>query len=319
MSKEFIKPLGKIKKHESGLVGGKGLSLGLLFGKGVEVPNGFVITASAFRKFFDEANIDEEAHAMWDTINVDDMESVESHSEKIRDVIEKSNIPEEIKKEIMGAYVSLHESFVAVRSSATAEDSAIDSWAGELESYLYVTQRNLLEHVKLCWASLYTPRAIVYRAKRNMTWKDIAVAVVVQKMVNARVSGVCFTVNPVTQNPNDIVIEAVYGLGEALVQGIVTPDQYLIHKKDSVIVDITAHAQKKMYAQRKGGGVRNMDIPRQKQSQQKLTGKEIIEVVESCKKIEKRFHAPQDIEWAFEDDKLYILQSRPITTLKNEG
>lgn len=252
---------------------------------------------------------------MWDTINVDDLESLEQHSEKIRGVIDSSSIPDEIQKEILNAYRSLSKTPVAVRSSATAEDSSIASWAGELESYLYVTQTDILNKIKLCWASLYTPRAIVYRAKRDMKLKDISVAVVVQKMVNSQMSGVCFTVNPVTKDRNDMVIEAVYGLGEALVQGIVTPDRYYVDKKEDVIIDIVTNAQKKMYIQNKTGGTNEVNVPNKKQLHQKITGKEIITLSEICKKIEKHFGSPQDIEWAIEKGKFYILQSRPITTL----
>ena len=312
---QFIKSFKAIENKDKALVGGKGFSLGILLKTGVDVPNGFVVTSHAFRKFFDEADIDQEVHAMWDTINVDDIESLEKHSEKIIGVIASFSIPEEIKKEILNAYTSLGETRVAVRSSATAEDSSIASWAGELESYLYVTRGDLLERIKLCWASLYTPRAIVYRAKRDMKWKDIAVAVVVQKMVNSYISGVCFTVNPVTRDRNDMVIEAVYGLGEALVQGIVTPDRYDVDKKADVIVDIVTHTQERMYAQSKTGGTNEMNVQKKKQLQQKLTGKEIITLTQICKKIEEHFRAPQDIEWAVENGKFYILQSRPITTL----
>lgn len=316
MTYRFIKPFGSIKKGDVGLAGGKGLSLGLLYQAGIPIPDGFVVTANAFKRFFDESNIDEEAHAMWDTINVDDMESVERHSEEIQGAIRDSSIPEEIAKEVLEAFRNLGEQFVAVRSSATAEDSAIDSWAGELESYLYIGEKELLDHVKLCWASLYAPRAIIYSVKRNMTWKKNAVAVVVQKMVNADVSGVCFTVNPVTHNRNDMVIETVWGLGETLVQGIVTPDQYLIHKKENVIVDVTIHAQKKMYVRKKNGGVKEMIVSKHAQAQQKLNGKQIVELAEICKKIETHYRYPQDIEWAYAQGKFYIVQSRPITTLK---
>lgn len=312
---QFTKLLKTIESQDQPLVGGKAFSLGLLFKTGLNVPNGFVVTSHAFRRFFDEAKIHQEVHAMWDTINVDDIESLERHSEKIMAIIEDSIIPEEISQEIMSAYKSLGETAVAVRSSATAEDSSIASWAGELESYLYVTQADLLERIKLCWASLYTPRAIVYRAKRDMKFKDIAVAVVVQKMVNSEISGVCFTVNPVTKDQNDMVIEAVYGLGEALVQGIVTPDRYNVDKKENVIIDIITNAQKKMYVQNKTGGTSEIKVPKKKQLHQKLTGKEIITLSQMCQKIERHFGAPQDIEWAIENGKFYILQSRPITTL----
>jgi len=312
---QFTKSLKAIENQDQQLVGGKAFSLGLLLKAGVNVPNGFVVTSHAFRKYFDDANIDQEIHAMWDTINVEDIESLEQHSEKIRGVIEDYRISEEIEKEILSAYTSLSETPVAVRSSATAEDSSIASWAGELESYLYVTRGDLLEKIKLCWASLYTPRAIAYRAKRDMTRKDISVAVVVQKMVNSRVSGVCFTVNPVTKDQNDMVIEAIYGLGEALVQGIVTPDRYYVDKKENVIIDIVTNAQKKMYVQSKTSGTSEVSVPKKKQLHQILTGKEIIMLAKTCQKIEEYYKYPQDIEWAVESGKFYILQSRPITTL----
>ena len=315
MSKALTKSLTKIRRQDLDIVGGKGLSLGLLSRIGVAVPDGFVITAHAFRRFLNETNVDQEIHVMWDKINFQDIESIESYSEIIRSVIKNAAVPKDIQDEIFQKYQGLDTFFVAVRSSATAEDSTIASWAGELESYLYITRGNLIEHVKLCWASLYTPRAIFYRVQNNMTWKEIAVAVIIQKMVNSNVSGVCFTVNPLTRNRDDMVIEAVYGLGEALAQGVVTPDQYLVDKKDNVIIDVTTHSQKMMYMQGRRGGLKEIKISKSKASEQKLSGKEIIQVMEACKKIEKNFRLPQDIEWAFEGNKLYILQSRPITTL----
>ena len=315
MSKVLIKPLTKIRRQDLDIVGGKGLSLGLLSGVGFTIPDGFVITAHAFRRFLNETNVDQEVHAMWDKINFNAIESIESYSKIIRSVIKNAIMPKDIQDEIFQKYQALDVSFVAVRSSATAEDSTIASWAGELESYLYITRSDLIKHIKLCWASLYTPRAIFYRVQNNMTWKEIAVAVIIQKMVNSHTSGVCFTVNPLTKNTNDMVIEAVYGLGEAFAQGRVTPDQYLVDKKEEVIIDITTHSQKMMYMQGRRGGLREVKISKKKASEQKLSGKEIIQVMEACKQIEKFFRLPQDIEWAIENNVLYILQSRPITTL----
>lgn len=223
-------------------------------------------------------------------------------------------MPDLLKKEILKEFKKLKTKYVAVRSSATAEDSKIDSWAGELESYLNTTEKTLLSNVKKCWASLYTPRALFYRIERKMQKKNISVAVVVQKMIQSEVSGICFTVHPITKDKNQMIIEAGYGLGEAIVGGMITPDSYVVEKDSLVILDINVSKQEKMIV-KKGNNNKTVAVPNNKRNQQKLKNEKIKELAGIVKNIEKHYQSPQDIEWALEKNKLYVVQSRPITTL----
>jgi pyruvate,water dikinase len=290
---KFIKDFKEIDIKDITIAGGKGANLGEMVKIRIPVPPGFVILANAFEKFLEETDIDVEIEARWKKINIEDIESVEEGSEILRDLILGAKTPKDIEKEILDSFKKLKAKYVAVRSSATAEDSKIDSWAGELETYLNTTKKNLIENVKKCWASLYTPRAIFYRFKKNLNKKPVQVAVVVQKMIQSEVSGVCFTVHPVTKDKNQMIIEAVQGLGEVLVQGKVTPDSYVIEKDKFRILDI--------------------NIP--EKEKQKLSEKQIKELAKICLKIENHYKNPQDIEWTFEKNKFYIVQTRPITAL----
>ena len=334
----FIKSLNKISKKDISIAGGKGANLGEMTKAKIPVPPGFVILVSAFNKFLKKTNIQKEIEAMWNRINFKDIESVEKNSKIIRDLILKEKMPEEIEFEILEEFKKLKRDkmsviavdsrlrgndkecgndklYVAVRSSATAEDSKVDSWAGELESYLNTTEENLIENIKKCWASLYAPRALFYKVKRKLRRKKVSVAVVVQKMIQSEISGVCFTIHPVTKNKNQMVIEAVWGLGESLVSGKVTPDSYIIKKsKISKILDINVSKQEKMIVRDKNG-VKEISIPKPKQSKQKLSKKQIKELAGLCLKIENHYKSPQDIEWALEDEKFYVVQTRPITSL----
>jgi pyruvate,water dikinase len=253
-------------------------------------------------------------------MNVEDIESVEESSEILRDLILKGEMSEDIEGEILGAFRKSRAKYVAVRSSATTEDSKIDSWAGELETYLNTTKENLIENVKKCWASLFTPRTLFYRAKRNLMDKRISVAVVVQKMIQSEVSGVCFTVHPVTKDRNQMVIEACWGLGEILVQGKITPDSYVIDKskikmqRSKFILDKNINPQEKMII-RANSGTKEIKVPEEKIKKQKLTENQIKKLAKICLKIENHYKDPQDIEWAFENNKFYIVQTRPITAL----
>ncbi len=331
----FTLIFSKISKKDTKIAGGKGASLGEMANAGFSVPPGFVVLAGVFERFLAETDINIEIDAMWDRINIEDIESVEENSEIVRSLILNKEMPEDIGKEILKEFKKLKTKYVAVRSSATAEDSKIDSWAGELESYLDTTEKTLLKNVKKCWASLFSPRALFYRVERNLHRKQVSVAVVVQKMVQSEVSGICFTVHPVTKNKNQMVLEAGWGLGEAIVGGKITPDTYIVEKcknqnakiktinhkskieKDEfAILDINISEQEKMIVGAKSGsGVEEVKVPKAKQEKQKLDNKKIIDLAKICGKIERHYKSPQDIEWAMEKSKFYITQSRPITTL----
>lgn len=311
---KFIKNLNQLNKSSIRTAGGKGANLGKLKKIGMSVPEGFVVLALAFERFLEETDVNVEIEAMWEKINIKDIESVEENSEIVRALIIKAKMPEAAKKEIFDAFKKLGAKYVAVRSSATAEDSKIDAWAGQLETYLNTTSQSLIENIKKCWASLYSPRALFYRVKRGLKRKQVSVAVIIQKMIQSEISGVCFTTHPVTKDKNQMVIEACWGLGEALVSGMITPDSYVIDEQKFKILDINVNPQEKMVVWDKRG-TKVKIVPKSKQDKQKLTGKEIIKLAKLCQKIEAHYKGPQDIEWALSKDKFYILQSRPITTL----
>lgn len=292
----WTKKFSQLSKNDTAIAGGKGASLGEMARASLPVPPGFVILADAFEKFLEETDLNVEIDAKLKKINRQDINSVDRASNEIRDLIGDAKFPKNIGDEILKEFSRLKLKYIAVRSSATVEDSSAASWAGELESYLNTTKNNLLENIKKCWASLFTPRAIFYRSEKKLNKTKVSVAVVIQKMIQSEVSGVCFTVHPVTQDRNQMIIEAVFGLGESLVQGLATPDSYVIEKDSLKLVDVNVNGQ----------GKRN---------KQKLSEKQIRELAKICVRIEKHFKTPQDIEWAFAKNKFYIVQSRPITTL----
>jgi len=311
---ENIRNFKQLTNKDTAIAGGKGASLGEMTQVKLPVPPGFVVLASAFDKFMRDTDAIREEAAMLDRIDIKSTENIEEQAEIMRDVILKKKFPEDLAKEIFNNFDKLGARHVAIRSSATAEDSKIDAWAGQLESFLYVDRKDLLSAVQKCWASLYTPRALFYRVERNMRRKQVSVAVVIQKMANSDVSGVCFTVHPVTRDKDQMIIEACWGLGEALVQGIITPDSYVIEKSTLKIIDINVNNQEKYIVKAKKE-TKGKPVPQKIREKQKLTEKQIKELAKICISIEKYYKDPRDIEWALENGKFYIVQSRPITTL----
>lgn len=280
----------------------------------IPVPPGFVVLAAGFEQFIAETGITAEIDTALGKVNHKDLNSVENASEKIRSLITSADFPPDIEKAVRRSFKELDAEYVAVRSSATAEDSSTASWAGELESYLNTTEEDLLETIKKCWSSLFTPRAIFYRFEKELHTTRVSVAVVVQKMVQSDVSGICFTVHPVTEDKDQLVIEAGYGLGEAIVGGMITPDTYVIHKQKREIMDAYI-SQQEMKITKRDGKTEEVSVAKDEQEKQKLSDQKILELADLCMNIEKNYGFPCDIEWALEDGKLYITQSRPITTL----
>jgi len=313
--KKLVRPFSQIKKKDVQLAGGKGASLGEMTSKGVPVPPGFVILAKAADQFMEETGLARTVKSTLKNVNTKKTDSVNRVSRQIRSQIAKAKFPADLEKEILAEFKKLKCRQVAVRSSATAEDSSAASWAGELETYLYVDKQKLIPTVKKCWSSLFTPRAIFYRFEKKLNKKNISVAVVVQKMVDSEVAGVCFTVHPVNKDKNQLVIEAGYGLGEAIVGGQITPDTYVVNKEEEYIEDISVSEQKKKLVKAAGGGLKKVGVKKTDQSKQKLTGQQIIKLAQICQKIAQHYKEPQDIEWALSKNKFYITQSRPITTL----
>lgn len=305
----------KISKKDAYIAGGKGASLGEMTQANIPVPPGFVILAQAFDRFLLETSLEEDILAQLNNVNYKDVNSVDRYSNVIRSMIQKAKMPKDLQLLIVKEFKKLKSKYVAVRSSATAEDSSAASWAGELETYLNTTDKDLLKRVKDCWSSLFTPRAIFYRHEKKLHKVKVSVAVVVQAMVQSEISGIAFTVHPVTKDKNQMIIEAGLGLGEAVVSGQITPDAYVVSKKDYSIIDINIAEQSRKLVGLAKGGNKWMNIPAKLGAKQKLNGKEIIDLAKICLNIEKHYKFPCDIEWAKVKGKFYITQSRPITTL----
>lgn len=302
------------------LVGGKGANLGEMTKAGFPVPNGFVVTAPAYYRFLDENHLREKIKAILAGLDVGRTTELTRVSQQIRKLIHESLIPQDLATLVMTTYLKLgKDCLVAVRSSATAEDLPDASFAGQQETFLNVKgESNVLERVKVAWSSLFTPRAIFYRQEKHFDHFKVGIAIPVQLMVQSDVSGVMFTVNPVTNDKSKIVVEAIYGLGELIVQGEVTPDHYEVLKRDFSIARKEINRQTRaMTREIRDFGVDNVvkHVPLLKQKKQKLSDKLIIEVATWGSKLHQHYFFPQDIEWAVEKGKVFITQTRPITTI----
>ncbi len=316
---DYALPFEELSKASVAIAGGKGAQLGELTRLGIPVPPGFVVTTHAFDVFVKENELGQKISEILGGVDPHDTEAVNEASRKIREIIQRGKMNEEIRESILKHHELLGARFVAVRSSASAEDSSAASWAGELETYLNVTHDKVVSTVQKCWSSLFTPRAIFYRFEKGLAETYVSVGVVVQKMVQSEVSGVAFTVNPVSQNRNEMIIEAGFGLGEAIVSGMITPDNYLIDKGEQMLLDVNVSEQEQMIAKLEEGDnvvTKTLPVPEENRGKQKLSGKNILELARICSRIESHYGSPQDIEWAWEGEKFYITQSRPITTLK---
>lgn len=322
----YIKHFDELSKKDVKVAGGKGASLGEMTKHfSGHVPPGFVVTAQAYEAFIKEAGIAPEIEAEFKKLNPEDMNSVEGASVRLRSLIESTKIPDIIAKDIVAAFGRLQATFVAVRSSATAEDSKIASFAGELDSFLYTTEKELLNNVRKCWGSLFTPRAIFYRFEKKLHASSVEVGVVVQKMIASQVSGIAFTVHPVTQDKNQMIIEAAWGLGEAIVGGMVTPDSYVIQKakiksqNDNAkfkILEIHQSEQDKKIIHDPRGGTKEVNVTAAEKTARKLSDDQVLKVAKLCQKIEDHYNMPMDIEFALDDENnIWLLQARPITTL----
>ena len=314
----FIKTFKQLSKHDIPIAGGKGASLGEITQTKIPVPPGFVVLANTFEKFLEETDLNVELDSTLNTVNHKEVHTIENASEKIKALILGAEMSKDIADEIQKYFKKLGAKYVAVRSSATAEDSVSAAWAGQLESYLNTTEENLMENVKKCWASLFTPRAIFYRFEKDLHKQKIFVAVVVQKMVESEKSGIAFSVHPITEDKNQLIIEAGFGLGEAIVSGQITPDSYVVEKDSLTILDKNINEQKKLLVRSEAGGNKWENLSEEKGKQQVLLDTEITELSKMILEIEKHYSFPVDVEWAKEQDKFFILQSRPITTLSNK-
>jgi len=313
--------LEDVDADDVGTVGGKAASLGELIGAGLPVPPGFTVTAGTYRTFIEEAGIDEELFAAVD-VDPEDSGALRDAEETAAELILETPLPDDVREEIVERYRSMgeagEEAFVAVRSSATAEDLPDSSFAGQQETFLNVRERDLIRRVKECWASLFTQRAIYYRQQRGFPHADVDIAVVVQRMVDAEKSGVMFTSHPSTGDPQ-ITIEAAWGLGEAVVSGTVSPDNYVYDRERETVDEVTIADKKvEMVKDSETGETVTLEVGEERRNARVLSDAEIGELVELGKRVEDHYGTPQDVEWAIYDDEIYMLQSRPITTIQED-
>jgi pyruvate,water dikinase len=317
---KFVAWFSEIDKNDVPLVGGKGANLGEMINAGFPVPNGFVVTSHAYYHFIQENKLDIKIKHLLSTTNFDHSKSLDQVSLLIKKIVREGTMSEELTKAVVTGYNklggALEYPLVAVRSSATAEDLANASFAGQQETYLNVKgDAVLLEKIKEGWASLFNARAIFYRHQQHFDHIKVGIALVVQKMVESEKSGVMFTIDPVTNDKSKIVIEAIYGLGELIVQGEENPDHYEVKKSDFSILNKKSSQQIKML---KKVGTANKEVKLSKKDggKQKISDKQIVELAKWGEKLEKHYYFPQDIEWAIDNDRIFIVQTRSVTTTK---
>ncbi len=310
--------LEEIKKEDIISVGGKGASLGEMTSLGLPVPKAFVVTAQAFRRFLVETGIEDTLFRKLERLDVDDNGALESVSREVQDIVLSVEIPDQIREAIIDAYARMGENgeVVAVRSSATAEDLPEASFAGQQETFLNVLGNDdLLDAVQRCWASLYGARAIYYRAKQGFDDRGVNIAVVVQELIRSEKSGVMFTSHPVTGEPLTIV-EGSWGLGEAVVSGSVSPDNYVFDLRSERVVDRLIAEKEIMIVPEGENGTKVVKLTPEQRTAPVLSDEEVARLATLGKIAEEHYGVPQDVEWAIVGDEIFILQSRPITTIR---
>lgn len=309
----------EIGKEDIPLVGGKAANLGEIHNAGFPVPNGFVVTSHAYYSFIKDNNLAKKIEHFLNTANFDRPEMLLEISTNIKKEIINGEMSKELISNIRSSYKKLggllSDALVAVRSSATAEDLPDASFAGQQETFLNVSGDAVLIHkIKECWASLFDARAIFYRHQNKFDHLKVGIAVPIQKMIESENSGVMFTLDPLTSDKSKIIIEAIYGLGELIVQGEVTPDHYEVDK-NSLTINLKKISEQRVSLIKKGKTDKEVKLPHSKSNKQKISDSQIKELADMGKKIEKHYFFPQDIEWAIEKNKIYIVQTRPVTTM----
>ncbi len=311
-------------KKDIALVGGKGANLGEMANAHIPVPPGFIITANAYYNFIKKSGITDKILSLLKPLDYNNTKQLQQIADQIKQVILNATMPPELASEIQQAYRKMGEGLVAVRSSATAEDLPEASFAGQQSTFLNVNgEKEVVAAVQECWASLFEPRAIFYRHQQGFDPFNVGIAVPIQRMVQSQASGVMFTIEPMTSDRSKITIEAVYGLGEAIVSGEVETDLYIVDKEDLRISvkNIGNQDWELVRNLASGDDNANIKVPLQPswQTQQKLADDDIIALAKIGKRIEDLYQFPQDIEWAQEDKEIFIVQTRPVTTIKAEA
>ncbi len=316
-----IVQFNEVGKQDVATVGGKGANLGEMTQANIPVPGGFIVTANAYFDFLEKAGLKDKIRQRLEPLDPGNSKQLQQIAAEVKQLILDAAMPAELARGIEQAYTKMGGGLVAVRSSATAEDLPEASFAGQQRTLLNIQGgKEVVTAVQECWASLFEPRAIFYRHQQGFDHFKVGIAVPVQKMVQSQASGVMFTLEPVTSDSKKIVIEAVFGLGEAIVSGEVTPDLYVVDKDSLKITTKKTVNQESQLVKNPTAGAKEtniwVSIPASTQSQPKLTDTEITKLAWVGKQIENHYRFPQDIEWAKEDNKIYILQTRPVTTIK---
>ena len=320
-----------LNKDSIATAGGKGANLAEMINAGLPVPNGFAVTAQTYKEFIEKTGIKDKILAQLFGLNVDDTAKLQEVAKQIQKIITDTEIPEEIKEEIIDNYellgaekeahdlIEAKEVFVAVRSSATAEDLPEASFAGQQATYLNIKGKNqVITAVRACWASLFTARAIYYRTKNKFEHDKVLISAIIQKMVNSDRAGIMFTINPSTNQEDEIVVEGVYGLGESIVGGEVNPDTYIVDKNTKAIKSTKIKKQEWGLFRNENGENEKQDIPKENQERQVVPDSEVRELARLGKKIEDHYQKPMDIEWAIEGNDILIVQARAVTTFHKE-
>ena len=321
---QFLLWFEQLERKDVDIVGGKSSSLGEMTAKtDVPVPYGFATTAYAYRYFIKESGLEEKMRTILSELtDVENSALLRDVSARLREAIMAEKMPQDLQDAIGAAYVELgkrvgeENPYVAVRSSATAEDLPDASFAGQQDTYLNVQgAETIIAKVKECYASCFTDRAVYYREKQGFDHIEVALSAVVQMMVFSKSAGVMFTVNVATGDDNNILIEAAFGLGEYVVQGTVTPDNYTVSKHDQKIIDRCVNEQDVMLVRKKGGDCEEVQVPEELRKVQTLTDEQILELADYAKKIEKHYGCYMDMEWGVDErtNKIWILQARPET------
>ncbi|CDG65739.1 MAG: pyruvate, water dikinase [Methanobacterium sp.] len=319
---EYVEFFEELSKEDVDIAGGKGANLGELTQAGIPVPPGFVITSATYQKFMEETGITQRIMDILDSLDVNNNKELQESAREIKKIIIETEMPDEISNLIIESYNALchrigkENAFVAVRSSATAEDLPEASFAGQQDTYLNVKgPEDMIKYVRKCWASLFGARAIFYREENNFDHSKVYIAVVVQEMVDAEKAGVMFTVHPST-GEEKILIEGAWGLGEAVVSGTVTPDTYWVDKATGKILNKQISEKNIMFKKKsENGQTVKVPVPEELKNKQVLTEDELAQLVDLGKRIQEHYQFPQDTEWAIENGKIFMLQSRPVTTL----
>ncbi len=311
----------EVTKKDVALVGGKGANLGEMTNAHIPVPPGFIVTSDTYFNFLRQAKLMDKIRELLKPVDINDSKRLQQAAAQVRQTISDAAMPPEIAEEIKQAYIKMGRGLVAVRSSATAEDLPDASFAGQQRTFLNVRgEKEVVVAVQECWASLFEARAIFYRVQQNYDHFKVGIAVPVQRMVQSEASGVMFTLEPETSDTSKIIIDAILGLGEMIVSGEVTPDHYIVSKDELRIIskEIAKQEWKLIRSDRGKGEEVNIKVAltAEEQAQQKISDDEIIALAKIGKHLEDYYRFPQDIEWAKENNQLFIVQTRPVTNIK---